>query len=177
MAHLLPHWTHPGKEGIEIPVVAYTNGKTAELFLNGESLGEKKVDPRKETVWLVPYAPGELKLLARDCGSAVTEQSVRTAGVARELSLKSNRHALLANRTDVARIEIDICDEAGVCVPLADHRMEIAVKGPGRLIGVENGDILEFGGEFAFHSNVRYKNGMDNEISFRSIGLVVLIRV
>lgn len=44
MVHLLPHWTHPGKEGLEIPVVAYTNCESAELFLNGISLGEKKDD-------------------------------------------------------------------------------------------------------------------------------------
>jgi len=25
MVHLLPHWTHPGKEGVNIPVVVYTN--------------------------------------------------------------------------------------------------------------------------------------------------------
>ena len=42
MVHVLPHWTHPGKEGVEIPVVVYTNGDAAELFYNGKSLGRKK---------------------------------------------------------------------------------------------------------------------------------------
>lgn len=41
MVHVLPHWTHPGKEGVEIPVVVYTNGDAAELFYNGKSLGRK----------------------------------------------------------------------------------------------------------------------------------------
>lgn len=31
MVHMLPHWTHPGKEGVEIPVVVYTNCESAEL--------------------------------------------------------------------------------------------------------------------------------------------------
>ena len=29
MIHILPHWTHPGKEGVEIPVVVYTNCECA----------------------------------------------------------------------------------------------------------------------------------------------------
>ena len=34
MLHLLPHWTHPGKEGRAIPIVAYGNTNSVELFLN-----------------------------------------------------------------------------------------------------------------------------------------------
>jgi len=44
--HLSPHWNWEGHEGEHIPVVVYTNGDEAELFLNGESLGRrKKMDP------------------------------------------------------------------------------------------------------------------------------------
>lgn len=32
MVHILPHWTHLGKEGDEIPVVIYTNSDEVELF-------------------------------------------------------------------------------------------------------------------------------------------------
>jgi beta-galactosidase len=44
--HLSPHWNWDGHEGEYIPVIVYTDGDEAELFLNGESLGrKKKVDP------------------------------------------------------------------------------------------------------------------------------------
>ena len=44
--HLSPHWNWEGHEGESIPVVLYTDGDEAELFLNGESLGRrKKMDP------------------------------------------------------------------------------------------------------------------------------------
>jgi beta-galactosidase len=33
--HLAPHWNWDGHEGESIPVIAYTNGDEAELFLNG----------------------------------------------------------------------------------------------------------------------------------------------
>ncbi|MBN2063405.1 MAG: DUF4982 domain-containing protein, partial [Sedimentisphaerales bacterium] len=44
MAHLLPHWTWPGREGEITPVHVYTSGDEAELFLNGKSLGRKTKD-------------------------------------------------------------------------------------------------------------------------------------
>jgi len=40
--YLTPHWNWEGYEGQSIPVVLYTNGDEAELFLNGRSLGKKK---------------------------------------------------------------------------------------------------------------------------------------
>ncbi len=44
--HLSPHWNWEGHEGESIPVILYTDGDEAELFLNGESLGRrKKMDP------------------------------------------------------------------------------------------------------------------------------------
>ena len=72
MVHILPHWTWPGKEGVEIPVVAYTNGDEAELFLDGRSLGRRKMDPEVlQIVWLVPYKAGTLKAVAYKEGRKV----------------------------------------------------------------------------------------------------------
>ena len=42
MVHILPHWNWEGREGQNIPVLAYTNADEVELFLNGKSLGRKK---------------------------------------------------------------------------------------------------------------------------------------
>jgi beta-galactosidase len=39
--HILPHWNWPGKEGKNVPVYVYTSGDSAELFLNGKSLGRR----------------------------------------------------------------------------------------------------------------------------------------
>jgi beta-galactosidase len=44
--YLTPHWNWEGYEGENIPVVLYTNGDEAELFLNGKSLGRRqKINP------------------------------------------------------------------------------------------------------------------------------------
>ncbi len=39
--HILPHWNWPDHVGKNVPVFVYTNGDSAELFLNGKSLGRR----------------------------------------------------------------------------------------------------------------------------------------
>ena len=39
--HILPHWNWPERIGKTVPVFVYTNGDSAELFLNGKSLGRR----------------------------------------------------------------------------------------------------------------------------------------
>lgn len=40
--HILPHWNWPDRIGQNVPVFVYTNGDSAELFLNGKSLGRRQ---------------------------------------------------------------------------------------------------------------------------------------
>jgi beta-galactosidase len=39
--HILPHWNWPDRIRKNVPVFVYTNGDSAELFLNGKSLGRR----------------------------------------------------------------------------------------------------------------------------------------
>jgi len=39
--HILPHWNWPDHIGKKVPVFVYTNGDSAELLLNGKSLGRR----------------------------------------------------------------------------------------------------------------------------------------
>jgi beta-galactosidase len=39
--HILPHWNWPDRVGQNVPVFVYTNGDSAELFLNGKPLGRR----------------------------------------------------------------------------------------------------------------------------------------
>ena len=39
--HILPHWNWPERVGKTVPVFVYTNGDSAELFLNDKSLGKR----------------------------------------------------------------------------------------------------------------------------------------
>ena len=143
MVHLLPHWTHPGKEGHIIPVVVYTNCDSAELFLNGSSLGEKKMDESRQLVWQVPYTVGELKVVSKNKGKVICEKKYVTAEQAYGLQVDCDREKVQANGTDVIQLEFSVVDKSGTKVPHADHLLEFDVTGHGKIIGVENGDILD----------------------------------
>jgi beta-galactosidase len=51
--HILPHWNWPDRVGQNVPVFVYTNGDSAELFLNGRSLGRRQKG-------VVPVGPPDL---------------------------------------------------------------------------------------------------------------------
>ena len=144
MVHLLPHWTHPGKEGVEIPVVVYTNGDEAELLFDGKSLGRKPMDPDVlQIVWLVPYKTGTLTAVAYENGRETARKSVSTASAPAAVKLTADRREVRANRRDVIYLTVDIVDAKGNLVPQADNLVEFEIEGPYKLLGVENGDILD----------------------------------
>ena len=143
MVHLLPHWTHPGKEGVEIPVVVYTNTGGAELFLNEKSLGKKKMTRERQIVWNVPFASGTLTVVAHDADGNKLSKSYTTAGKATSVEMIVDRNEVTANETDVIHCEISIVDSKGNFVPNANQMITFDVEGPARIIGVENGDILD----------------------------------
>lgn len=143
MVHVLPHWTHPGKEGVEIPVVVYTNCESAELFLNNKSFGEKSMTKERQIVWKVPYEKGTLRVVSKNNGQDVCVKEIRTAGVPYTMDLKINKPKLKPNKTAVARVEVSIIDSNGTVVPYADNLVHFQIDGPGKIIGVENGDILD----------------------------------
>ncbi|MCP4314296.1 MAG: DUF4982 domain-containing protein [Bacteroidetes bacterium] len=143
MVHMLPHWTHPGKEGVKIPVVVYTNCQSAELLLNNRSLGEKQMGEDGQLVWSVPYEAGEIRVVAKNLGVEICRKSYNTAGEAAGIDLFADRKLVSSNRTDVVHIEARVTDKNGVMLPDANHLIEFEISGPAKLLGVENGDILD----------------------------------
>lgn len=143
MVHLLPHWTHPGKEGVSIPVVAYSNAEEVELFQDGHSLGRQPMTLAWQIVWQVPYRPGVLRAVAYRDGKAVAETTQRTAGPARRLTIELDRTTLTANRRDAVHATVSVVDEHGVFVPGTSNQVTFTSRGPLRLLGVENGDVVD----------------------------------
>jgi beta-galactosidase len=144
MVHILPHWTWPGMEGITIPVVGYTNCEEAELFLNGKSLGRQKMS--KDTlqiVWQVPYKAGKIEAVAYKNGKAVARESYVTAGPAAQIKMSPDKKTIHANRRDVTQITVDILDAKGNFNPTVNDTVYFEISGPYKLLGVENGDIID----------------------------------
>ena len=144
MVHVLPHWTHPGMEGIVIPVVAYSNQPEVELFLNGKSLGRRKPEDLGDFVWKVPYTPGKLEAIAYSTdGKQTATTSFTTAGEPTHITAETDNADLRANRTDDAVVTFTITDKNGVMVPWDMNRIDFKVNGPVHLLGNENGDPVD----------------------------------
>lgn len=139
MVHILPHWTHSGKEQKMIPVVVYTNCDEVELQVNNVSLGSKTYTG-EQLVWLVPFVPGKIEARGRRNGKQVATDSFQTAGKPHSVSFTCNKTSVKAGSSEVIRVEIDVVDQANIPCPYAAEDLNFKVEGPLRLIGVDNGD-------------------------------------
>lgn len=139
--HLLPHWTWPGKEGDEIRVDAYSNCKQVELFLNGSSLGRQDMKPNSKLTWKVNYAPGTLSAKGFDAaGNIIAETQQQTTGEPVQIQLTPDRKTINADGKDVAVIAVAALDAQGRFVPTAQNKLDFAIEGMGKILGVGNGD-------------------------------------
>ena len=145
--HLLPHWNWEGREGEITPVFVYTSYDSAELFLNGKSLGIQKktnVTPqnRYRLMWMdVKYEPGTLKVVALDDdGNPVAEKEVKTAGKPHKILLDSDVKTIKANGEDLAYVTVSVVDKNGIPCPTATNQLNFKVKGNGEFKAACNGD-------------------------------------
>ncbi len=154
--HILPHWNWPDRMGKNTPVYVYTGGDSAELFLNGKSLGMRTKNPTAEVVrdryalrWLdVPYQPGELKAVAYQNGRKLGTAIMRTAGEPAKLRLTPDRKSLKSDGDDLSFVLVEAVDKDGNLCPLAMNDVKFTLAGPATIAGVGNGDH-HFPAEFA----------------------------
>ena len=145
--HILPHWNWEGREGQVTPVFVYTNYDSAELFVNGKSMGvRKKSDESAQSkyrlMWMdVKYEPGTLKVVALDKnGKPVAEKSVVTAGKPHKLVLDPDRTVIKADGKDLSFVTVSVVDEKGNPCPTVSEQLNFKVTGSGTFRAVCNGD-------------------------------------
>ncbi|WP_406357647.1 glycoside hydrolase family 2 TIM barrel-domain containing protein [Streptomyces sp. NBC_00658] len=88
--------------------------------------------------WRVPYAPGELKAVARSDGRTVATDVLRTAGAPHAIRLTADRKSLTADGRSLAFVTAEVVDSRGVVVPDAENLIAFAADG-GSLAGLDNG--------------------------------------
>ncbi|MGD9636067.1 MAG: beta-galactosidase GalA [Pirellulales bacterium] len=140
IVQILPHWNWTGRDNEPIKVMVLTNGDSAELSLNGKSLGEKSVDPYEMVSWNVPYEPGNLVAVVKRNGEVVGQSSVETTGDAVSLRLVPDRSRIVGDGCDALPITVEAVDAEGRVVPTAQHPVQFTFEGPAAIIGVGNGD-------------------------------------
>ncbi len=153
--HVLPHWNWLDRVGQPVPVYVYTNGDSAELFLNGKSLGRKSkskeptdssyygVMDKYRLRWLdVAYEPGQLKVIAYKGDNKIGEAFMSTASAPASIRLTPDRTQLDATGEDLSYILVEALDDKGTVCPLADNRITFSLQGPARIAAVGNGDPM-----------------------------------
>ena len=135
MAHILPHWTWPGREGQVTPVHVYSSADEAELFVNGRSQGRIRKQGYR-FVWSdVVYTPGTVEVVTYKNGREWARDAVHTAGKAAKLQAFVDYTG-----KELIYVNADVLDRSGHLVPDADNELSFSVKGPAQIVAADAGD-------------------------------------
>ncbi|MCW6682956.1 Ig-like domain-containing protein [Aerococcaceae bacterium NML160702] len=162
--HVMPTWntedlvkTQNGKVQVDV----FTDAARVELYLNGRKIGEQTAQIHttdagyryKRFAGNNPYASfnvdweaGELTAKAFDengneiTTDAVGRKFVKTYTDATQLKTKANRETFVADGRDLVYVEVDVLDANGTEVSSANNLIKFEVQGPGKIVGVDNGN-------------------------------------
>lgn len=138
--HIVPDWNRTGREGQETKVTLYSNCDQVELLLNNKSLGKKEMPRNGHLEWTVTYQPGVLAARGSTKSGTILENRIQSPGAAASIQLIPDRNAIKADGEDVSVITVQVTDRNGAIVPDDGSNMSFTVEGPGKIIGVGNGD-------------------------------------
>jgi beta-galactosidase len=143
MVHIVPqNWNWSQYPGRKVPVWAYSSCEEVELFLNGKSLGSKRIDREKilHFEWSVPWSSGILKAVGRNAGKEICSNIVQTAGAPAKVVMGADRATITADGWDLSYVEARIVDANGTICPSSDMLLKFNIAGEGIILGVGNGD-------------------------------------
>ncbi len=145
-AHIIPHWTWPGREGEPTPVHVFTSADEAELFVNGKSQGKRTRAPFEYRFrWdYVTYEPGEIRVITWKGGKEWATATVRTASAPARLQLEADRSAIAGDGRDLSFVTARVLDKDGALAPRAKNGLRFSVTGPGEIVATDNGDPTSF---------------------------------
>ena len=132
------HWNYNTNDLTIVEV--YSNCDEVELFLNGKSLGVKKLDDFEDRIykWAVPFEKGTLKAQGKRNGEVV-ETTLITALEPNAIELSVDNTQLRANGYDVAHIVAQLVDKNGNPVKNNDREITFTINGDVKILGVDNG--------------------------------------
>ena len=133
----LPVWNY--SEGDTVRVVCYANCPQSQLMVNEVPVGlPKNLDDNVGIIsWDIPYQPGHLEVVGLKERKEAARYSIRTSGRSHALIATPDKTSVSRNR-DLIHITIQIVDENGIPVILADDEVTCTISGPARLLGLES---------------------------------------
>ena len=159
-AHILPHWNWKGREGEVTPVMVFSSGDEAELFLNGKSLGVRKRGMDGGTfnqgqqkigrnayrfTWEeVKYEPGKLEVVVKKDGKEWARATRVTTGESVAVKPVVDGKEIVGDRQDLSFIELSLVDKDGNVVPTDCRKVQFSISGPAVLAGFCNGNPIDW---------------------------------
>lgn len=141
----LDTWNYDQDE--KVRVVCFTNSSQARLLLNSEVVGETKSydDNTGIIYWDIPFAEGTLTAEGLDVkGNVESQYSITTSGRPYGICATVDKPEL-EGKGSVAHVTVQVVDEKGVIVKLADNNITCRVTGAGKLLGLEGSDNTDMG--------------------------------
>ncbi len=160
-AHILPHWNWAGREGQKTPVMVFTSGDEAELFINGKSQGVRKrgqgpTFSQKDKSLVVSknqyrftwedvvYEPGTVEVVVKKDGKHWVTTKRVTTGNAVAVQATPDRAAITGDGYDISSVSLSLTDAAGNVVPTDSRKVSFSIEGPAELAGFCNGDPTDW---------------------------------
>lgn len=142
------------EDGQLIRVVCYTNSPKARLVLNGKEVGEvkEKSDANGIVYWDIPYEAGCLVAYGvgddgKDKSSYTINTNLRPCSIRARFDNGATGAESVANSEGnaVNHLLIEVVDDNGNVVRLADNNITCRIEGPARLLGLEGSDNTDMG--------------------------------
>ena len=150
LVHIVQRW-EPRPNATNYTIQVYTNAQMVDLAVNGKSLGPQTVSWQGWAEWdNVIYSKGKIEATAMDSNKkVVASQTVETSGPAAKVLAyvdspnedTGTGKALVLDGQDAGMVSAVVVDSGGHVVPSSFHNVTFSiVSGPGRIIGVGNGN-------------------------------------
>ncbi|MBQ7023834.1 MAG: DUF4982 domain-containing protein [Akkermansia sp.] len=160
-AHILPHWNWKGHEGRTTPVMVFTSGDEAELFVNGKSQGVRRrgdgpTFSQKDKSLVVSknqyrftwenviYEPGTVEVVVKKNGQPWATAKRVTTGDPAAVKAEVDRSVIAGDGRDLSFVELSLVDAQGNVVPTDSRRVSFSIDGPAELAGFCNGDPTDW---------------------------------
>lgn len=136
-----PIWNY--QNGQLIRVVCYTNAAKARLELNGEIVGQTKAYDQQQGIiyWDIPFAPGKLEVVGMDeNGKERARYQINSSKRQQAIKIVQGNQLQAEAKNGISQIELQLVDEDGIPVMLADDEITCNIIGNARLLGMEAGN-------------------------------------
>jgi hypothetical protein len=148
-----PVWNY--QAGASVQVSCYTNCEQAKLLLNGQPVGEPKSRDEATGViaWEVPYQAGTLEAVGLNGGKEAARFALNTSGRPHAI-VATPSVTTLSSQPDVVEITVQVVDDKGLPVFMADDEISCRIQGQARLLGMESSHPSDMGDYTDFRQRV-----------------------